>query len=307
MESVIYAIDVGGTSIKLARFKESGALEETFSIRTNHSEGGAHIFDELAEAIKAKTPDLSTIKGFGVGVPGPVKGTTVYGAVNVGWGVIDVAARLKEALGEDIPVHVENDVNLAAIGEFHEHKSIRSMVLIAIGTGIGGGIILNGEVHSGHNGAAGEFGHMKLRSTGPLCQCGNYGCFERFASADAIKKKAEEHIQKGRKTLMTKSGHVSAKTVFDAAMNGDELALEIVDKASHYIARAIQIITVSYDPEAVYIGGGLSKAGSFLIDRVRRHYAGIAFKNLAKTPILQATLVERANIYGGYALVKHHG
>ncbi|MFW5914072.1 MAG: ROK family protein [Bacillota bacterium] len=307
MESYIYAIDVGGTTIKLALFTVDGTLEETFSIKTNHADGGEHVFEDLAEAIKEKTPDLHAIEGIGMGVPGPVKDTTVYGAVNVGWGELDVAKRLKDALKADIPVYVENDVNLAAIGEFHEHKSIHSMVLIALGTGIGGGVILSGEIHAGHNGAAGEFGHMKLRTHGPRCNCGNIGCFETLSSAKAIRAKAEEHIQKGRKTLMKKSGTINAKVVFDAAKSGDELALEIVDKACYYIARAIQIITTAYDPEAVYIGGGMSKAGDFLIDRITKHYKKIAFKNLANTPIHQATLVERANIYGGYALVKYHG
>ncbi|MFP4078341.1 MAG: ROK family protein [Candidatus Izemoplasmataceae bacterium] len=307
MESYIYAIDVGGTTIKLARFTADGTLEETFSIKTNHADGGDHVFDDLAKAIRKKTPDLKSVLGIGMGVPGPVKDATVYTAVNVGWGEVDIAKRMKEALNADIPVYVENDVNLAAIGEFHEHKSIRSMVLIALGTGIGGGVIINGEIHAGHNGAAGEFGHMKLRTDGPKCNCGNIGCFETLASAKAIRTKAEAHIRKGRKTIMKKSGTMNAKVVFDAAKSGDELALEIVDKACYYIARAIQIITTAYDPEAIYIGGGMSKAGDFLIGRIIRHYKKIAFKNLADTPIHQATLVERANIYGGYALVKYHG
>lgn len=307
MNKVIYAIDVGGTSIKIARFKSSGDVEETFEIKTDRSEKGENVFRDLAKAIKSRTPELSTIEGIGVGVPGPVKDTTVYNAVNVGWGTLDVKARLIEALGETVPVYVENDANLAALGEYHKHKNIDSMILMALGTGIGGGIILKGDILSGSHAAAGELGHMKLRTSGNKCACGNIGCFETFSSAKAIRKKAQEQMSKGRETVMKKAHRVSAKTVFDAAKMGDDLALEIVDKASYYIARAIQILTVTIDPDVVFIGGGLSKAGSFFIDKIDAHFKALAFPNVRDTPIKQATLVEKANIYGGYALVKHNG
>jgi glucokinase len=148
---------------------------------------------------------------------------------------------------------------------------------------------------------------MKLRTSGNKCACGNVGCFETFSSATAIRKKAQSQMEKGRDTVMKKADRVSAKTVFDAAKMGDELALEVIDKASYYIARAIQILTVTVDPDVVYVGGGLSKAGSFLIEKIDAHYKALAFPNVKDTPIKQATLVEKANIFGGYALVKHHG
>jgi len=307
MNKVIYAVDVGGTTIKLARFKSGGALEETFEIRTDRSDKGANVFRDLAKAITVRTPDLSSIEGIGVGVPGPVKDTTVFNAVNVGWGTLDVKVKMGEALGKDIPIYVENDANLAALGEYYTHKNISSMVLIALGTGIGGGIITNGTIWTGSNAAAGELGHMKLRTSGNKCACGNIGCFETFSSAKAIRRKAQEQMSKGRDTVMKKADRISAKTVFDAAKMGDELALEIIDKASYYIARAIQIVTVTVDPDVVYIGGGLSKAGRFFIDKIEAHFKRLAFPNVKATPIKQATLVEKANIYGGYALVKHHG
>ena len=307
MDKKVYAVDVGGTAIKIARFTYDGALEETFSIKTDRSENGKHVFRDIAQAIKGKTPDLKSIAGIAVGVPGPVKGTTVYGAVNIGWGETDVGKRMKACLGADVPIYVDNDVNLAGLGEFHAHKDVDSMVLLALGTGIGGGIVIGGRIHTGHNAAAGEFGHMKLYDDGPVCGCGNTGCFETFASANAVRRLAQKAIEEGADTVMGSMAPLNAKKVFDAAKQGDKSALKIVDDVSATIAKAVQIITVSYDPEAVFIGGGLSKAGDFLIDRIAAHYESIAFKNVAHTPIRQASLIERAQIYGGYALVMHHG
>ncbi len=148
---------------------------------------------------------------------------------------------------------------------------------------------------------------MKLFDDGPVCGCGNTGCFETFASANAVRRLAQEAIDGGADTVMDTMAPLNAKKVFDAAKQGDKTALKIVDDVSATIAKAVQIITVSYDPEAVFIGGGLSKAGDFLIDRIAAHYESIAFKNVAHTPIRQASLIERAQIYGGYALVMHHG
>lgn len=301
----IIALDVGGSSVKCAHFKIDGTLKDKWVVSSQQDDGGMAIFSAIAESIRKRKINLSNLKGIGIGVPGPVLNTTVFEAVNLGWGTLDVKKALNKALGQDVPVYVENDASIAAFGEYFTVKNAASLVLLTLGTGIGGGIVLNGRIYRGMNGSAGEIGHMKMAAQDVLkCNCGLHGCLETFASATGVSRHHRRLLEEGMKSQL-KKGHTNAKMIFEAAKKGDKPSLMVVDQAAYYLAYAIANMNVILDLDMVLIGGGLSEAGAFLIDKIKANYQRMAFKPLRHLSIKKATLGNDAGIYGAFRVVQH--
>ena len=206
-----------------------------------------------------------------------------------------------------MPVKAGNDANVAALGEMWKGggKGARNLILATLGTGVGGGIIVNEKIVTGAHGAGGEIGHALVNPEETVaCNCGNKGCLEQYASATGIAKLAREALEKSDKeSLLRNREKVTAKDVFDAYKEKDELAGEIVEKFSTYLGHALAIFACVTDPDVIVIGGGVSKAGDVLVECVQRHYERHAFPVCKKTPIKLATLGNDAGIYGAAKLI----
>jgi glucokinase len=310
MAHYIYGIDIGGTAIKFGLFDETLTLLEKWEIPTVKSDRGIHILQDIVAEVQRKTPDLSQVIGYGFGVPGPVIKDHIGLCANLGWNDLDIREELRGILGTD-RIHVANDANTATLGEAlhgagHGRKNV---AMITLGTGVGSGIIVDGEILEGAFGAAGEIGHLTIPQDEPIaCNCGKSGCLETVASATGIRNLLEqEALHYVGESVLDFDVVVSAKDVFDAAQAGDRLAMRVVDKASFYIAYACHVVSVTTNPSVILIGGGVSKAGEFLLEKVRREFDRIAFPPSRHTRILQATLGNDAGIYGAAELVRRHG
>lgn len=308
--SYCFGIDIGGTTVKCGLFTTEGVLLEKWEIKTRTEENGKAILPDVAETILKKMEEKGIAKsdviGVGVGVPGPVvKEREVQVAVNLHWGRTMLADVLEELLGQ-IPVKVGNDANVAALGEMWKGggEGTQNLIMATLGTGVGGGIIVDGKIVTGAHGAGGEIGHACVEpEETESCNCGNKGCLEQLASATGIvrigKKIMAENTAETKLTL----DDFSAKTIFDAYKEGDGVAKQIVDKFAGYLGTALAIFSCVVDPEVIVIGGGVSKAGQPLIDAVAGHYKEHAFISCKDTPIVLAKLDNDAGIYGAAKLV----
>lgn len=305
MKQYVFGADIGGTTVKLGYFTVEGDLLDKWEIPTRREEDGRFILPDVAESIEAKiaekTLDKNQIAGVGIGVPGPVKDDgTVAGCVNLGWGEVNVEAEAEKLLG--LPVKVGNDANMASLGEMWQGggKGFQSIVMVTLGTGVGGGIIINGRMVSGTNGAGGEIGHICVDDTEiDTCGCGNRGCLEQYCSATGIAKMAVRELEDtAAPSSLRDIPDVTAKDVFDAAKEGDALALALVEKHGKILGRALAGIACVCDPEAFVIGGGVSKAGDILLDTIAKHYREHAFHASRDTRFTLASLGNDAGIYG---------
>ena len=306
MRNHIYGIDIGGTTIKIGLFSKSGSLIDKWEINSNKSSNGKNILNDIASFIKNNKVPLNDIIGFGFGVPGPVVDDTVLNCVNLGWKEVNIKKELKDILKNE-NIFVANDANVAALGETVNgaSKGFKDSVMITLGTGVGSGVIIDGRIITGVNGAAGELGHIKLiHKHGLPCGCGNSGCLETVASATGLKNIVTGLLEKtNRNSILRESKDLNAKMIFDAANSMDDLALEAVDMFTYYIASAIQIISVTINPEIVVIGGGVSKAGLPLLNRVNDHFKNIGFSSVKDTRIVLAELGNDAGIFGAAGMV----
>lgn len=310
MAHYIYGIDIGGTAIKFGLFEPDLTMVRQWEIPTDRAEAGGRILDAIVGEIKQETPDLSQVLGYGFGVPGPVVKDRIGLCVNLGWNDLDLREELHHRLKND-NIHVANDANVATLGEaLHGAGHGRQNVaMITLGTGVGSGIIVDGSILEGAFGAAGEIGHLSIPQDEPIrCNCGKSGCLETVASATGIRNLlAKEAIRFVGETTLDVDVPVSAKKVFDAAIAGDALAIRVVDKAAYYIAYACHVVSVTTNPSVILIGGGVSKAGEFLLDKVRHEFDYLAFPPSRHTNIVRATLGNDAGIYGAAELVRRHG
>lgn len=311
MKPYAFGIDIGGTTVKMGFFNTDGTFVRNWEIPTRKEGNGEMILPDIARAIKKELADqnvsLDDVEGVGVGVPGPVlPDGTVNGCVNLGWGVVDVGGQLSAMLG-DIPVEVGNDANVAALGEQWRGggKGHENVVVVTLGTGVGGGIIINGKILPGAHGAAGEIGHMQMRKNETeVCNCGKKGCLEQYASATGIVRMCGKKLAKSEKASALRNiENPSSKDIFDAAKTGDELSLELVDELGTMLGDALAHITAVVDPECVVIGGGVSKAGQILLDAVKKHYTPAAFHACRETEFKLAVLGNRAGMYGAVRMV----
>lgn len=311
MKEYAFGVDVGGTSIKMGFFRIDGTLLESWEIETNTGNNGNRILPEIAEAIckkiKASGIQRQEVEGIGIGVPGPVdESGIVNGCVNLGWGKVDVSKELCR-MTEGIPVRVGNDANLAALGEawMGAGQSCRNMVMVTLGTGVGGGIIAEGRIINGYHGAGGEIGHLTVDDhETELCNCGKKGCLEQYASAGGIVSLARKELaESSEDSALRGMDEITAKIVFDEAQNGDALAQKAVEKACDKLGAALANISAVADPQMIVIGGGVSKAGKFLLDLVHEAFLKKCFHASASTAFSLAKLGNDAGIYGGVRLL----
>ncbi len=305
-----FGIDVGGTTVKLAFFTEYGDMIAKWEIPTVTENGGEAILPDIAASVEAYMAQngipRSEVLGIGIGVPGPVdsKGT-VNQCVNLGWGVKDLKTELEGLTG--LPVQAGNDANVAALGECWRGggEGCQNMVMATLGTGVGGGIVVDGNVIPGAHGAGGEIGHLTLNpnETRP-CGCGKYGCAEQYCSATGIVRVAKDYLAATDKPcVLREKGDFSCKDVFDAGAAGDEAALEILEQVYEYLGRFLANVCCVVDPEVVVIGGGVSRAGQVLVDGIRKYYLRYIFHAIRPVRFALATLGNDAGAYGAFKLV----
>lgn len=310
MKKYGFGVDVGGTTIKMGFFKADGKLLDKWEIKTNTANGGAEILSDIAKGIDNKLAQegisKAEVQGVGVGVPGPVCGDGIVNrCINLGWGVVNVAEELGALTG--LKVKVGNDANVAALGEAWQGgaKGCKNAVMVTLGTGVGGGIIVDGKIVAGFHGAGGEIGHITVNPNEiEACNCGQYGCLEQYTSATGIVRMAKRKLAKtDDKTTLRKFDPLTAKDIFDEAKAGDEVAKELVDELGLILGSALSNLAVVVNPEVIVIGGGVSKAGEILINTVQEHFKETAFYALKETRFELATLGNDAGIYGCMAML----
>lgn len=310
MANYLFGVDVGGTTVKMGLFDKDGNVIEKWEIPTRTTNGGEKILPDIADSIKVKLTEKGIARedviGAGVGVPGPVDGNgIVHRAVNLGWGEVDLKKELS-ALLDGMRVEGGNDANVAALGEMWKGggQGHQNLVAVTLGTGVGGGIIINGEILTGATGAGGEIGHIHVEDDETeACGCGNFGCLEEYASATGITRLANRALAASDKDSVLRKGEVSAKTVFDAVKAGDELAIEVAQKFGNYLGKGLGVIAGVVNPEIFVIGGGVSKAGEVLFDYIRPPFEKTVFHGCKNAVFALATLGNDAGIYGAARLL----
>lgn len=305
MKKYGFGVDVGGTTIKMGFFETSGKLIDKWEIKTDTSNGGENILSDIAKAIDNKLAQegisKNDVQGVGVGVPGPVNSKgIVLKCVNLGWGVFNVEEELASLTG--LKVKAGNDANVAALGEMWQGagKGSEDMVMVTLGTGVGGGIIVDGKVIAGANGAGGEIGHITVNNDEiEACNCGQYGCLEQYTSATGIVRMAKRKLAKtDEETSLRAVEELSAKTIFDEAKKGDKIAGELVEELGKILGGTLSNIAAVTNPEVIVIGGGVSKAGQILIDTIRKHFTESVFHACKDTRFVLAGLGNDAGMYG---------
>ncbi|SCI21315.1 Glucokinase [uncultured Clostridium sp.] len=303
----VFGVDIGGTTVKIGLFDVEGNVLDKWEIPTRTENDGEKILPDVADSIreKMKQMDKDAIAGVGVGAPGPIDAAgVVHRAVNLGWKTFNVKETLEALI--NLPVRAGNDANVAALGEMWMGggKGYKDLVVVTLGTGVGGGIIVDGRMISGSTGAAGEIGHIHVDDTETdVCNCGNKGCLEQFASATGITRLANKKLASTDMDSVLRGGEVSAKTVFDAVKARDPLAMEVAEQFGKYLGDALAAVAGVVNPEAFVIGGGVSKAGEILIDYIRPHYEKSVFHGCREAKFALATLGNDAGIYGAAKLV----
>ena len=310
MSKYAFGVDVGGTSVKLGLFDERGEVLDKWEIPTVTENQGAAILPDMAESIRAKMEEKSLkeadVAGIGIGVPGPVdrNGLLVGRAVNLGWDSIDIPKALNAYI--KVPVKAANDANVAAFGELWQGggKGYENMVAVTLGTGVGGGIIVDGRLLAGATGAGGEIGHLHIQDgETESCNCKNKGCLEQYASATGIVRLAKRRLGEDGKTSTLREGEITAKTVFDAVKAGDGVAIEIAERFGEYLGKGLAIVSAVVNPEVFVIGGGVSKAGDILLTFVEPNFRKYAFPQCREAKFVLAKLGNDAGIYGAAALI----
>ena len=313
MKEYAFGIDLGGTTAKIGLFTTSGALLEKWEVATDTSNAGEHILENLAAAILGKMNEQGIqpeqVEGVGIGVPGPVLDSSIVPIVCAnlgGWGERNVSAQLSGLLN-GLKVLVGNDANVAALGEIWmgAAKGAKNAVMVTLGTGVGGGVVVNGKVIDGVHGAGGEIGHITVnRHETATCGCGKHGCLEQYSSATGVVRCMKKLLDENPDTPCVLRGtEFAAKDVFDAARNGDALAAREVDEMSDTLGMALANIASTVDPEAFLVGGGVARAGDVLFTPLAKHFQEYAFKSCREIPIKQASLGNDAGIYGAVRLI----
>lgn len=307
MKTYAFGVDIGGTTVKIGLFSTNGVLLEKWEIPTRTQDGGQNVLPDVACSMRGKLTEknipASQVEGIGIGVPGPVSADyTVYKCVNLGWGVFNVKTRMNELL-PDIPnVAAGNDANVATLGELWQGggKGYQSAVMFTLGTGVGGGVVIDGKIVAGTNGGAGEVGHMTVEPLETIpCSCGKYGCLEQYASANGIVRMAKVMLSQCETTSkLREMDHFNARDICDLARAGEEMAQKIVDRCGDYLGRAMSYVSCTTDPDVYIVGGGMSRAGSIIIDAIAKYYRKYAFHVSSCTPIVLAELGNDAGMYG---------
>ena len=305
-----FGIDLGGTTVKLAYFDETGTMLDKWEIPTVTENSGKQILPDIASAVRGyltahAIPD-SDVLGLGIGVPGPVdRQGVVNKCINLGWGVFNIAQELSGLTG--FPVVAGNDANVAAMGEFWKGggKGCRNMVMATLGTGVGGGIVIENNLLFGAHGSGAEIGHMVLNPQETIpCNCGKCGCVEQYASANGIVRVTKERLAASdAPTSLRALPALTCKDVFDAAKQGDDFAVRTLEQIFDYLGEALASACCVCDPERIILGGGVSKAGAYLLDGVERHFEKHMFHACKGTQFALATLGNDAGMFGAFRLM----
>lgn len=314
---VKFGVDVGGTTVKIGLFDMENTLIWKGEIDTDKTDNGNNILgkicDKLREVLDSQDLDLADLAGVGIGLPGPVtEDGRILGCVNLGWGIFNIEKTMSDIL-MGVPVKAGNDANVAALGEqsFGGGKGHDNVVMITLGTGVGGGIILGGKIVTGTNGAAGEIGHIPVNPHETMeCNCGKCGCLEQYASASGIKRLAEKYIKEGEASsyleavVKAEEKGFTAKDVMDGAKKGDSLCIKVAEEMSRYLGMALAGVASVVNPDCMVIGGGVSKAGQYIIDLIEKYFMQYAFVPCRNVTFRLAELENDAGIYGAAGLIQ---
>ncbi len=309
MKKYCFGVDIGGTAVKIGFFTVEGQLLDKWEIPTRKDDGFAYVLSDIAEQVDKKLAAEGIAKdevaGIGFGTPGPVTedGVVIISA-NLHWKDKPVAKELTELTG--LPCKGGNDVNTAGLGEMWRGgaRGYKNVVVVPIGTGIGGAIIVNGKIIAGTKGAAGEIGHIQVDDEiKEPCGCGGVGCVEQFSSATGLVRMAKKIVDETDRETVLRGGEITAKAVMDAAKAGDKAADEVFDKFADYLGYSLAATAAVIDPEIFIIGGGVSKAGQFLVDRVQSYYVKYVWPGCRGIKFALAELGNDAGIYGAASYV----
>ncbi len=310
MPDYCFGIDVGGSTIKCGLLETEGRLLEKWEIPTRVEENGRQILPDIAESILSKMRerklDREEIAGVGIGIPGPVnEAGEVPVAVNLHWGYVNVVQDLGDLTG--LSVKAANDANIAALGELWKGGAAgyQSMMLLTLGTGLGGGVVIHGKILAGAHGAAGEVGHAHVEDAiTETCNCGGHGCLEQVASATGVVYLAKKALAASSDfSILRGQEEITAKTVFDAVKEKDAIAVQVAREWGEYLGKALSVFAVVVDPEVIVIGGGVSKAGPILLDYVVGPFREYSFTPCKDTKFALAQLGNDAGIYGAAKMV----
>lgn len=304
-----FGVDLGGTTVKIAYFNETGAMLDKWEIPTVTEDGGCRILPDIADSIaayrKANAIDDGSLLGIGIGVPGPVNAKGIVNkCVNLGWGIFNIHDVLSRLTG--LRVKAGNDANVAALGEYWQGGGMGSenMVFVTLGTGVGGGIVVEGRLLHGAHGSGAEIGHMVInRHETAVCGCGKRGCVEQYCSATGIVRMAKLRLRQDDafSTLREKT-EFTCKDIFDAGKAGDGVALEILDRFYAYMGEFLANVCSTVDPEVVVLGGGVSKAGNMLLDGIQPYFLKNVFHAASGVRFSLASLGNDAGAYGAFKL-----
>ncbi len=303
-------IDVGGTSVKLGLVNTNGEIAETWEIPTRTEDKGVNILPDIAVSVKDRIREkglTDDILGAGIGLPGPVDDEGVIRkAVNLHWEkTFNVAEELSSLL-DGMKIKAGNDANVAALGEYWQGagKDYGDMVMVTLGTGIGGGIIHHGQIYAGTTGAGGEIGHICLNPNEKIrCNCGNAGCFEQYASATGIVRLTKEELEASSEDSELRGKEIDAKAMWDAVKNGDALAIRVAERFGFYLGWGLSVIAGVVNPEVFVLGGGVSNAGDIMLPYIRKNFDAHVFHACKDAQIVIATLGNSAGTLGAAKMV----
>ncbi len=307
MKPYVFGVDVGGTTVKLGLFSTDGVLLDKWEIPTRIENSGDNVLPDIVCSIREKLGEKNIsaqdVEGIGIGVPGPVSTDfTVNKCINLGWGVFNLKEKMNQLLPEIPKIAAGNDANVATLGELWQGggKGYHSAVMFTLGTGVGGGIVVDDKIVAGTNGGAGEVGHMTVNPEESVpCNCGKYGCLEQYASANGIVRMGKVMLfQSYKPSRLRDMEKFTAKDICDLAREGEEMAMDIVDRFGEYMGRAMSYVSCTVDPDICIIGGGMSRAGKVITDAILKYYRRYAFHVSTGTSIALAELGNDAGIYG---------
>ena len=303
-----FGVDIGGTTVKLGLFEFNGTIVDKWEIKTYTENEGAAILPDVAKSIASKMEEhqmkKEQILGIGVGVPAPVADGIVNGSANLGWKYKNVKAELEELTG--IKVKVGNDANVAALGEMWKGggQGNKDLIMVTLGTGVGGGIIVDGRILGGFHGAGGEIGHLCVNyEETEVCGCGGRGCLEQYASATGVVRLAKRRLAKNDDETILREEEITAKAVFDAVKANDAVAMEIAEEFGRYLGYALANLATAVEPSVIVIGGGVSKAGEVLLQYIEKYFRERMFFANAKVQFALAKLGNEAGICGAAKLI----
>lgn len=304
-----FGVDIGGTTVKMGLFTIEGKLLEKWEIKTRTEQEGEAILPDVADSLNQKMEEKKLgkeqVSGIGIGIPAPVNAEgIVQNTANLGWGYKEVRKEMEDLT--QMKVAVGNDANMAALGEMWlgAGKGEKNLIMVTLGTGVGGGVIVNGQPVVGARGAGGEIGHICVNyEEEDHCGCGNRGCLEQYASATGITRLAEKRLKADDAPSSLRDRKLSAKAVFDELKKGDKIAEEIVEEFGTYLGHALANLAAITDPSVIVIGGGVSKAGDILLKYVEKAFKERAFFANEDTRLVLATLGNDAGICGAAKLL----